>query len=192
MVRRNSLLVTPKSLRAYNEVCKICWSRLGCLKLGQDNPGSVWNLISDLKALKGNSRQFCLSTIWWLDVLKRIGKCFWILGIKKPQLTFNRGLLLISLHTTRPRTGRRTSVSDRGAGTCFLTSNSLVTWLFKNPDISHIETFIWKKEKKLNWFIDISHNHKEHSRTQNLGPVLQTPISANPGLTLKPLRVTNI
>ena len=67
-----------------------------------------------------------------------------------------------------------------------------------SPDCSRTQTSATlkllseKKKKKLNWFIDISHNHKEHSRTQNLGPVLQTPISANPGLTLKPLRVTNI
>ena len=57
MVRRNSVSVTPKSLRANNEVCKICWSGLGCLKLGQDNPGSVCEI-------QGNS--VCLQFDDWM------------------------------------------------------------------------------------------------------------------------------
>lgn len=32
-----------------------------CSKLGEDNPGLVWNLISDLKPLKEYSLEFCLS-----------------------------------------------------------------------------------------------------------------------------------
>ena len=112
---------------------------------------------------------------------------------KETHLTFNSGLVLISLRTTRPRTGRTTSVSDRGTGTCFLTSNSLVTWLFKNPDTSHIETFIWKKRKKIKliyWYFTYPHRTQKDTKP---GPrLLQTPISTNPALTLKPLKVTNI
>ena len=44
----------------------------GCSMLGWDNPGLVWNLISDLKALKENSVWFFLSKIWLLDALKRM------------------------------------------------------------------------------------------------------------------------
>ena len=45
-------------------------SGLGCSELVWDNPGSVWNLITDLKALK-NSVKFSLSTVLFLDALKR-------------------------------------------------------------------------------------------------------------------------
>ena len=46
----------------------------GFLKLGLDNPGLVWNFISDPKALKEYSGLVRLSTIWWLNALKRIGR----------------------------------------------------------------------------------------------------------------------
>ena len=45
---------------------------LGCSKLGLDNPGLVWNRISALEALKENSVEFFLSTIWWLDAPYRV------------------------------------------------------------------------------------------------------------------------
>ena len=49
---------------------------LGCSKLGWDNPGLVWNPISDLKALKENSVEFFLSRVWLFDALKRTLKIF--------------------------------------------------------------------------------------------------------------------
>ena len=70
----------------------------------------MWNLISDFKALIENSVSFVLSTIWWLDALKRREKLsekgFWTnmyVGMKKPGLNFNAGLALIGLPTTGPR-----------------------------------------------------------------------------------------
>ena len=36
----------------------------GHSKMGQDNPGIAWNLISNLKALEENSVELFLSTIW--------------------------------------------------------------------------------------------------------------------------------
>lgn len=42
----------------------------GCSKLGYNNSGLTWNMISDLKALRGNSVEFVLTTVSWLDALK--------------------------------------------------------------------------------------------------------------------------
>ena len=77
------------------------WSPcLGFSKLGKGNPGSMWNLIPGLIALRENSVQIFLLAIWSLDVLKRIVKNFHkrLLNkeLKKP------GLGLISLWTTGP------------------------------------------------------------------------------------------
>ena len=57
----------------------LCFLHSGpvCSMLGKDNPGFVWNFISDLKALKENSVWFFLSIIWLLDALKRIEKIIW-------------------------------------------------------------------------------------------------------------------
>ena len=41
-----------------------------CSKLGQDNPGLVQGLNSDLKAYKAYQFQFFFSTSWWLEALK--------------------------------------------------------------------------------------------------------------------------
>ena len=67
----------------------------------------MWNLISDLIALKENSVEFFLSRIWLFDALKIrqeiIPKRLLNKGIKKPRLKFNIGLALNGLRTTGPR-----------------------------------------------------------------------------------------
>ena len=58
----------------------------------------MWDLISDLKALKENSVKFLSSRIWLFDALKRtqkiIPKRLLNKGIKKHRLKFNLGLAL--------------------------------------------------------------------------------------------------
>ena len=67
----------------------------------------MWNLISDLIALKENSVKFFLSRIWLFDALKIrqeiIPKRLLNKGIKKPRIKFNLGLALNGLRTTGPR-----------------------------------------------------------------------------------------
>ena len=66
----------------------------------------MWDLISDLKALKENSVKFLSSRIWLFDALKRtqkiIPKRLLNKGIKKPRLKLNHGLVLTGLQTTGP------------------------------------------------------------------------------------------
>ena len=66
----------------------------------------MWNLISDLIALKENLVKFFLSRIWLFNALKRtwesIPKRLLNKGIKKPRLKFNLGLVLIGLGTSEP------------------------------------------------------------------------------------------
>ena len=69
--------------------------------------GLVWNLISRLKAMKENSVQIFLLTIWLLDVLEKEYGNFSLKRllskeIKKFGLNFNPGLALIGLRTTGP------------------------------------------------------------------------------------------
>ena len=42
----------------------------GISKLGYNNSGLMQIMISDLKALRGNSVEFVLTTVSWLDALK--------------------------------------------------------------------------------------------------------------------------
>ena len=67
----------------------------------------MWNLISDLIALKENSVKFFLSRIWLFDALKIrqeiIPKRLLNKGTKKTRLKFNLGLALNGLRTTGPR-----------------------------------------------------------------------------------------
>ena len=66
----------------------------------------MWNLVSDLIALKENLVKFFLSRIWLFNALKRtreiIPKRLLNKGIKKPRLKFNLGLVLIGLGTSEP------------------------------------------------------------------------------------------
>ena len=69
--------ILPQNVSLQLESCReryvsIYRTGLGCSKLGLDNPGLVWNRISALEALKENSVEFFLSTIWWLDAPYRV------------------------------------------------------------------------------------------------------------------------
>ena len=86
------------------------WSRLGL-----DNPGLEWNLVSGLKAVRENSVNFSLSKIWLLDASKRrekiIPKRHLNKEMQKPRYRFSPGLALIDLRTTRPRWSDYTIIS---------------------------------------------------------------------------------
>ena len=66
----------------------------------------MWNMISDLSALKKIQSNFFLSRIWLFDALKRTQKINpkGVLNkrMKKPRLQFNLGFMLIGLRSTWP------------------------------------------------------------------------------------------
>ena len=65
-------VVNEYSFLSWQTLIKWKQTGLSCSKLGLDNPGLVWNRISALEALKENSVEFFLSTIWWLDAPYRV------------------------------------------------------------------------------------------------------------------------
>ena len=114
-----TILVTPLKIRPHCRQSSrlsdpIQWHILISLLQGTNQAlGLLWNLISDLKALKENSVKFFLSRICLFDALKitlkTTPKRILTNGIKRPRLKFNPGLALIGLRTTGPRTGPRTA-----------------------------------------------------------------------------------
>ena len=100
-----TILVTPLKIRPHCSQFSrlsdlIQWHILISLLQGTNQAlGLLWNLISDLKALKENSVKFFLSRICLFDALKITLKT-----TPRPRLKFNPGLALIGLRTTGPRT----------------------------------------------------------------------------------------
>jgi len=102
----------------------------------------VRNLNSDIKAYKERSVLLSLSTVWWLDGLKRIEKIILENSFeqkkKKSGLKFNPGLPLIGLRTTRPR---HQSVSPVHVG------NTVVKWMQLNYCLYNVGWLVQKCAK---------------------------------------------
>ena len=100
------------------------------------------NLNSDIKGYKERSVLFSLSTVWWLDDLKRIEKIMLENSFeqkkKKPGLKFNPGLALIGLRKTG---SRHQSFSPVHVG------NAVVKWMQLNYCLCNVGWLVQKCAK---------------------------------------------